>query len=81
MSEPGASAPLGEARGEIACPACGFVPPQGYEWLCGPDGCGGLFDTFATHGRCPHCEAQFAWTQCPSCGRGTAHQAWYRRTG
>jgi len=49
------------------------------QWLCAPDGCGGTFDTFATHARCPHCNAQFAWTACPGCGKSSAHRAWYRR--
>ena len=68
-------------RGEIACPACGFAPLVGMQWVCAPDGCGGLFDTFATRGQCPHCEARFTWTMCPSCGKTAAHRAWYRAAG
>ena len=52
----------GEPRQDIACPGCGFAPFVGMQWSCSPDGCGGTFDTFATRARCPHCDAQFAWT-------------------
>ena len=65
------------ARGDIACPACGFSPSAGMLWLCAPDGCGAMFDTFATHARCPQCEAHFQWTACPVCQKATAHEAWY----
>jgi len=65
-------------RPGIACPACGASPIVGMASICSPDGCGGLFDTFDTHGRCPHCDAQFAWTACPSCQKVSAHRAWYR---
>jgi hypothetical protein len=49
------------------------------QWICAPDGCGGSFDTFATRARCPHCDAHFAWTMCPACGKASAHAAWYGR--
>ena len=64
-------------RPGIACPACAFSPPAGMQWICAPDGCGGAFDTFATRARCPHCEAQFAWTMCPACHKASSHAAWY----
>ena len=67
-----------EPRPGIACPKCDFSPFVGLQWMCAPDGCGGHFDTFASHARCPHCNAQFAWTACPACGQVSAHQAWYR---
>lgn len=69
-----------EGRAGIACPACAYTPPVGMQWSCSPDGCGGTFDTFKTRAKCPHCDAQFPWTQCPSCGRASAHAAWYRGT-
>lgn len=71
-------APSTLSRDGIACPACAYVPYAGMQWHCSPDGCGGWFDTFETHARCPHCDAQFAWTMCPSCGKASAHRAWYR---
>jgi hypothetical protein len=46
-------------------------------WMCAPDGCGALFDTFETRARCPQCDAQFSWTACLACGQASAHQAWY----
>jgi len=66
------------ARGDIACPACGFSPFAGMMWMCAPDGCGTSFDTFATRAHCPQCGAHFQWTACPACGKATAHEAWYR---
>jgi len=65
-------------RAAIACPACGVSPYVGIAWSCGPDGCGGVFDTFETRGKCPHCAAQFGWTACPACRKVSAHRAWYR---
>jgi len=62
----------------VACPVCGWTPPRGTIWFCYPDGCGGKFDTFETHAKCPHCNAQFAWTACPVCGQASAHDSWYR---
>jgi hypothetical protein len=69
-----------QPRQDIACPECGFAPCKGMIWMCAPDGCGGAFDTFETRAKCPHCEAQFAWTQCLSCGKVSTHKAWYRRS-
>ena len=66
-----------EHRQGISCPRCGFSPYVGMQWICAPDGCGGSFDTFETAARCPHCDAQFAWTACPSCHQVSAHRAWY----
>jgi hypothetical protein len=68
-------------RTDIACPECTYAPTVGTLWTCAPDGCGGLFDTFETQAHCPHCQAEFAWTMCPACGKASAHQAWYRRAG
>ncbi len=65
-------------RDGIACPVCSRTPLVGEQWVCGPDGCGFAFDTFASRGRCPRCDAQFAVTWCPGCGKPSPHQAWYR---
>lgn len=70
---------FGAQRTNVACPGCGFAPFVGMQWFCGPDGCGGMFDTFASRAKCPHCEAQFQWTMCPACGKTHSHAAWYRR--
>jgi hypothetical protein len=72
-----AAAPFGHPRAGIACPGCGLSPRVGTMWVCAPDGCGAAFDTFATQGRCPNCDARFTWTQCPHCHRSSAHEAWY----
>ena len=81
MSEPPSVGDgFGDQRSNVACPGCGFVPVVGQQWICAPDGCGGSFDTFDTKGKCPYCEAQFAWTECPVCTRASAHRAWYARS-
>lgn len=69
---------MSEQRPDVACPGCGYVPGPFDRWVCAPDGCGSLWDTFTTGGRCPECGAQFAWTVCPACGKTYSHRAWYR---
>ena len=75
------SFPPADGHRDVACPGCGYRPPVGLQWVCSPDGCGGMFDTFATRAQCPHCEARFAWTMCPACEKAFAHRAWYGRPG
>ena len=67
-------------RPDVACPGCGYVPTAGDRWMCAPDGCGALWDTFETGARCPDCGAKFVWTACPGCHRAFRHQSWYRNT-
>lgn len=67
------------ARPDVACPGCGYRPTAADRWVCAPDGCGHVWDTFGTGARCPGCGARFAWTVCPRCARTFAHRAWYRR--
>src|SRR4051812_25962578 len=74
----GPPAEFSSGRPGIACPFCSFSPPVGLQWRCWPDGCGGDFDTFVTQAKCPHCEAQFLWTQCPACHKTSPHKKWYR---
>lgn len=52
-------------RDNFICPACGAKPPQGTHWRCSD--CGGVFDTFATLSRCPHCGVQHSDTMCTEC--------------
>jgi Zn-dependent protease len=52
-------------REGFACPRCKTAPPLGDLWKCGQ--CGQSFDTFQTRAVCPHCDAQFAVTQCLDC--------------
>jgi Zn-dependent protease len=54
-------------RPGFACPSCQTAPPFGAYWQCGQ--CGQPFDTFQTHGVCPHCAAQFLTTTCMDCGQ------------
>jgi Zn-dependent protease len=61
-------------RAGFACPACKTAPPLGELWRCGK--CGGSFDTFATLGVCPHCQTQFAATQCLDCATSSPIQQW-----
>jgi Zn-dependent protease len=53
-------------RSGFLCPSCRQPPILGPLWRC--DQCQQQFDTFASHGVCPHCGAQFAVTRCPECG-------------
>jgi len=53
-------------RDGFACPSCKVAPPVGAIWCCGK--CRRAFDTFETHGICPHCGTEFAATSCPECG-------------
>ena len=61
-------------RADCACPSCKTAPPLGELWRCGK--CGQAFDTFLTHGTCPHCAAQFNVTQCLDCGERFALSQW-----
>lgn len=56
-------------RDGFTCPNCKSAPPVGDHWTCG--NCRQRFDTFAMHGTCPYCAAQFPMTPCLECG--TAH--------
>ena len=49
-------------RDGFACPACKTPPPLGPIWRCGK--CRQAFDTFETHGMCPHCSTEFAVVSC-----------------
>jgi hypothetical protein len=53
-------------RDGFRCPECKTQPPTGNFWRCGK--CRQPFDTFETHGICPHCQTQYAATSCPECG-------------
>lgn len=53
-------------RGGFVCPSCKTPPPVGNFWRCGK--CRQSFDTFETHGLCPHCATEYSATSCPECG-------------
>jgi len=61
-------------RSGLACPWCHSEPPLGNYWRC--SNCGGSFDTFATHGVCPHCAAQYSVSHCLDCGRAYPIGEW-----
>jgi len=58
----------------FACPSCKTAPPIGEFWRCGQ--CGHPFDTFQSHGTCPHCGAQYPGTKCLDCGEAHPMQQW-----
>lgn len=61
-------------RGGYACPSCRQAPILGPVWRC--EQCQQGFDTFATHGTCPHCGAVFGVTRCPECGHAHPMSEW-----
>lgn len=69
----------------IRCPVCGWRPGADSRWSCewsGPpeppfDSCGTVWNTFATHGRCPGCSHQWLWTSCLRCEQWSPHADWY----
>ena len=77
-----------EAHLRIRCPLCEWEPGPGSEWACVridvPEGfrggCGTVWNTFATRGRCPGCQYQWKWTKCLRCGGWSLHEDWYEET-
>jgi len=74
-----------EALGGIRCPLCGWRPSAGDRWSCisagTPEpffgGCGTVWNTFSTRGRCPGCNHQWQWTTCLKCHEHSLHVDWY----
>ncbi len=62
---------------KIYCPKCGWAPGAGARWSCAPGGCGYVWNTFDTGGRCPGCGRQWRVTQCLSCHQFSPHEDWY----
>ena len=75
------------AGGRIRCPLCDWQPPPTSRWCCicrgTPEpffeGCGTVWNTFDTGGRCPGCAHQWVWTTCLRCGAASPHQEWYEK--
>jgi hypothetical protein len=75
----------GERWNAIRCPHCGWHPTPSSRWSCNADhapepffhGCGTVWNTFDTKGRCPGCQHQWQWTSCLSCGKWSPHVDWY----
>jgi hypothetical protein len=69
----------------VRCPLCDWRPDASSRWCCHPSetpeppfpGCGTVWNTFATRGRCPGCDHQWRWTSCLSCGGWSLHDEWY----
>jgi hypothetical protein len=74
-----------EARSRIRCPLCEWTPNASSRWSCVridvPEGfhggCGTIWNTFNTRGRCPGCQHQWRWTLCLNCHRWSLHEDWY----
>ncbi len=74
------------AYNRIRCPICKWRPNAYSRWYCSGDedsppeyyaGCGTSWNTFDTHGVCPGCDHQWAWTDCLSCYGCSLHEDWY----
>ena len=74
-----------ESFGRIRCPSCRWQPAPSSVWSCqggdGPEpffeGCGTVWNTFSTRGRCPGCDHQWRWTVCLRCAGWSLHEDWY----
>lgn len=71
----------------IRCPLCKWRPTASSSWHCGDcaepefffDGCGTVWNTFDTGGRCPGCKHQWRWTSCLRCEEWSRHEDWYAK--
>ena len=61
---------------KIYCPGCAWAPGRHDEWECRP-GCGTVWNTFETRGRCPGCQKRWLVTVCLACFVSSLHEAWY----
>lgn len=61
---------------KIYCPRCAWVPGPHDEWMCRP-GCGTVWNTFETRGRCPGCRKQWLVTVCLASFVSSLHRDWY----
>jgi hypothetical protein len=74
-----------DAPVRIRCPLCEWQPDKRSRWCCvrtpSPEGffggCGTVWDTFSTRGRCPGCQHQWRWTSCLRCNGWSLHEDWY----
>jgi hypothetical protein len=74
-----------EGRARVRCPLCVWRPPESSRWCClrtpSPEGffggCGTMWNTFSTRGRCPGCRYQWRWTKCLRCSGWSRHEDWY----
>ncbi|HXG84321.1 MAG TPA: hypothetical protein VNI84_09860 [Pyrinomonadaceae bacterium] len=69
----------------IRCPLCKWQPKASSRWFCADagfpeyyfNGCGAMWNTFATGGICGGCGHRWQWTTCLSCGQWSPHKYWY----
>ena len=69
----------------IRCPQCSWRPSADSLWCCDGigtpepvfEGCGTIWNTFSTRGRCPGCSHQWLWTSCLRCEQASLHEQWY----
>ena len=74
-----------DAFHRIRCPLCEWQPTATSVWACYSEGtpepffggCGTVWNTFETKGRCPGCAHQWHWTSCLSCHGWSRHDDWY----
>ena len=69
---------LKHGGGRVRCPRCGWEPESHHKWACAP-GCGHVWNTFETYGRCPGCMRQWEQTACLKCGQWSPHDDWYEK--
>ncbi len=72
----------------IRCPLCAWTPTPSSVWSCRGNGtpepffgCGTVWNTFATKGKCPGCTHQWTWTSCLRCAGWSLHRDWYESDG
>jgi hypothetical protein len=61
---------------KIHCPRCAWAPGAHDRWECRP-GCGTVWNTFETRGRCPGCAKRWLVTTCLACVVTSLHERWY----
>jgi hypothetical protein len=74
-----------DAFSGIRCPLCSWRPTASSLWSCLAvgtpepffEGCGAVWNTFSTRGRCPGCRHQWQWTSCLRCEGWSLHEDWY----
>ncbi len=70
----------------IRCPLCQWSPTKSSQWFCADcdapeffyNGCGTMWNTFETRGKCPTCAHLWRWTSCLHCGEWSRHEDWYK---
>lgn len=69
----------------LRCPHCKWQPTAASRWCCADadfpefyfNGCGALWNTFATGGVCVGCAHRWRWTTCLRCAEWSRHADWY----